>query len=120
MCLFDCVPFVLFRYTNICFTPNNSDLTELITTEAFNCPAFTIAAGTPGTHVGYYKVNVSKEGYTPILATLYDMGHPAAYSVDVGLYNNEVYFYIYRATNSAYSYGAGEIRAIVTYSKILA
>lgn len=29
MCLFDCVPFVLFRYQNICFTPNNSDLTEL-------------------------------------------------------------------------------------------
>lgn len=28
MCLFDCVPFVLFRYQNICFTPNNSDLTD--------------------------------------------------------------------------------------------
>lgn len=27
--IFGCVPFVLFRYQNICFTPNNSDLTEL-------------------------------------------------------------------------------------------
>lgn len=76
MCLFDCVPFVLFRYQNICFTPNNSDLTELSTYSADE----TVQIGT------FIENGVSKPLYRSIFVYR-NVTEGAVYNVNINYHN---------------------------------
>lgn len=81
MCLFDCVPFVLFRYTNICFTPNNSDLTELNGTVADLGESVYITTTTATSFINVIITNYTQYRY--IMLMLSNSNQTQCYSTSI-------------------------------------
>ena len=101
----------------------NSELKESLSTniitESVLCPAISIPAGTIGTYVKADSVSVAKSGYTPIQASLNNVGHPGAYNVVPVLrrQTNTLYFLYYRVGTAAVTQNAGDVEVNVTYVK---
>lgn len=112
--------------TNCATAPVGGELTALreslstnVITESVLCPAISITSGTTGTYAKADSVSVAKSGYTPIQASLNNVGHPGAYQVIPVLrrQTNTLYFLYYRAGTAAVTQNAGDVEVNVTYVK---
>ena len=94
-------------------------LSTNVITESVLCPAISITAGTIGTYAKADSVSVAKSGYTPIQASLNNVGHPGAYQVIPVLrrQTNTLYFLYYRTGTAAITQNAGDVEVNVTYAK---
>lgn len=94
-------------------------LSTNVITESVSSPAISITAGTIGTHAKTDSVSVAKSGYTPIQASLNNVGHPGAYNVVPVLrrQTNTLYLLYYRVGTAAVTQNAGDVEVNVTYVK---
>ena len=96
-----------------------SELKNTFTYDNFSLPAFSYAAGSVGTYIDTLTVNAAKTGYRIVSVTLTKIDHAGDYTVKLSAFNNTtIYAYLYRTSNSAGNYSAGDMTIRVLYQKI--
>lgn len=94
------------------------DAKPLLITEAFDSDFMSFTAGTIGTRGAQKKISIVKDGYNPILVTIFYIASSASCHPLV-FFNEDrdaVYVNLYRATNKSYG-SENPIRFIVTYMR---
>lgn len=90
----------------------------LLVTEAFDSDFMSFTAGTIGTRGAQKKISITKDGYNPILVTIFYIAssascHPLAFFNED---RDAVYVNLYRATKSSYG-SENPVRFLVTYMR---
>ena len=93
---------------------------EFTTEEVGSGSAIALSAETIGTAVTTKSVDVSKTGYVPIAATFSQYSHPSGYNAIFSLSGNNLLFIFYRASSSAYTIPADDLKVLVLYKKVVA
>lgn len=90
----------------------------LLVTEAFDSDFMSFTAGTIGTRGAQKKISIAKNGYNPILVTIFYIAssvscHPLVFFNED---RDAVYVNLYRATNKSYG-SENPVRFLVTYMR---
>lgn len=90
----------------------------LLVTEAFDSDFMSFTAGTIGTRGAQKKISIVKDGYNPILVTIFYIASPASCHplVFFSKGRGSVYVSLYRATKSSYG-SENPVKFLVTYMR---
>lgn len=108
-------------FSNIAYRVKKMDDKQskpLLVTEAFDSDFMSFTAGTIGTRGAQKKISITKDGYNPILVTIFYIAssvscHPLVFFNED---RDAVYVNLYRATNKSYG-SENPVRFLVTYMR---
>ena len=96
---------------------NGTSVNDLYVYQDYTNSSTSLTAGTIGAYVTMENIDVSKSGYTPISCSFKVITHPGSYDVNCFLDGSTLTIFYYRATSTAYTISAGDLKVRILYKK---